>query len=93
MATKVNRKRKSKPPLHRINIVVRLNPTVLDPQGGTIQRLVSDNGFPEVSEVRQGKYFEVTLKEGTSQERADEVMRRLGKDVLTNPVTERYEIV
>ena len=38
--------------------------TVLDPQGQTIRAALNAHGHASVSEVRQGKYFEIRLAEG-----------------------------
>jgi phosphoribosylformylglycinamidine synthase len=42
-------------------VFVSLKPTVLDPQGQTIRNVLNSHGHPEVSEVRQGKYFDIAL--------------------------------
>lgn len=69
-------------------------PTVLDPQGQTIQRALSSLGYEDVQDVRQGKFFVVQLN-GLSREDADKQAERIAKDVLVNPVIEEfhYEIV
>jgi phosphoribosylformylglycinamidine synthase PurS subunit len=77
----------------KATIIVTLKPTVLDPQGLTIQRSAQSMGLGEVSAIRQGKYFDVQLAEGTSPERGKEIVHQLAKDVLTNPVIEEYRIV
>ena len=46
----------------KATVIVTLKPTVLDPQGITIQRSAHSMGFPGVTDVRQGKYFEVDRK-------------------------------
>jgi phosphoribosylformylglycinamidine synthase len=68
--------------------IVTLKPTVLDPQGMTIQRSVSSMGLTDVTDVRQGKIFHLQLNEG----KRDQV-ERLAKEVLTNPVIEEYRII
>lgn len=77
----------------KATIIVTLKPTVLDPQGITIQRSVQSMGLSEVSVIRQGKYFDVHLVDGTTKERGQEIVQRLAKDVLTNPVIEEFRIV
>ena len=77
----------------KATVIVTLKPTVLDPQGMTIQRSVQSIGLPEVADVRQGKYFDVSLAEGVSAERGKEVVQKLAKEVLTNPVIEEFRIV
>ena len=73
----------------KATVIVTLKPTVLDPQGMTIQRSVGAMGLAGVSDVRQGKYFDIQVEDGTSKE----VVERLAKDVLTNPVIEQYRII
>jgi phosphoribosylformylglycinamidine synthase len=77
----------------KATVIVTLKPTVLDPQGITIQRGVQSIGLPEVVDVRQGKYFDVSLGEGVSMEKGKEAVQKLAKEVLTNPVIEEFRIV
>jgi phosphoribosylformylglycinamidine synthase subunit PurS len=76
----------------KATVIVTLKKTVLDPQGMTIQRSVESMGLPEVADVRQGKYFDVNLADGVSPDRGREVVQKLAKDVLTNPVIEEFRI-
>lgn len=71
-----------------------LKTTVLDPQGQTIQRALSSLGYSTVKDVRQGKFFVLTMN-GLSREEAMTQVERIAKDVLTNPVIEefRFEIL
>ena len=77
----------------KATVIVTLKPTVLDPQGITIHRSVQSMGFSNVLDVRQGKYFEVRMDDGTSVENGKEMIERLAKEVLTNPVIEEYKVV
>ena len=45
-------------------IYVTLKKTVLDPQGKTIQGALRKMGYQGVDDVRQGKFFEITLDGG-----------------------------
>jgi phosphoribosylformylglycinamidine synthase PurS subunit len=72
----------------KATVIVTLKPTVLDPQGMTIQRSLASIGLAGISDVRQGKIFNIVLKDG-----AREQVERLAKEVLTNPVIEEYRIV
>ena len=71
-----------------------LKTTVLDPQGQTIQRALSSLGHSSVTEVRQGKFFVLSL-EGLTRDQAKGEVERIAKEVLTNPVIEefRFEIL
>ena len=77
----------------KATVIVTLKPTVLDPQGMTIQRSVESMGLPEVADVRQGKYFDVNIKDSVSPDRGKEIVQKLAKEVLTNPVIEEFRIV
>jgi phosphoribosylformylglycinamidine synthase PurS subunit len=77
----------------KATVIVTLKPTVLDPQGMTIQRSVQSLGFSDVVDIRQGKHFDVRLRDGVSMERGNELVQKLAKEVLTNPVIEEYRIV
>ena len=72
----------------KATVIVTLKPTVLDPQGMTIQRSLASIGLNDVSDVRQGKIFNLQLKDGKREE-----VERLAKEVLTNPVIEEYRII
>jgi len=78
----------------KAHVWVMLKPTVLDPQGQTIQRALSSLGYASVQDVRQGKFFVLALN-GMNREEAKKQVERIAKDVLTNPTIEefRFEIV
>ncbi|HEV8384576.1 MAG TPA: phosphoribosylformylglycinamidine synthase subunit PurS [Candidatus Acidoferrales bacterium] len=78
----------------KAHVWVMLKPTVLDPQGQTIQHALASLGYTEVKDVRQGKFFVLELN-GLSRQAAQAQVEKIAKDVLTNPVIEqfRFEIV
>ncbi|HWS95165.1 MAG TPA: phosphoribosylformylglycinamidine synthase subunit PurS, partial [Candidatus Methylomirabilis sp.] len=71
-------------------VYVSLKKTVLDPQGKTIHSALKKMGYRGVNDVRQGKYFEVTLGDGVGREEAQAEVERIAREVLTNPVIEEY---
>jgi phosphoribosylformylglycinamidine synthase subunit PurS len=77
----------------KATVIVTLKPTVLDPQGITIQRSVQSMGLSEIVDVRQGKTFDVVLGDSVPAEKGKEVVQKLAKEVLTNPVIEEFRIV
>jgi phosphoribosylformylglycinamidine synthase subunit PurS len=77
----------------KATVVVTLKPTVLDPQGMTIQRNLDSVGLADVTDVRQGKFFDIRLNEGLTAERSREIVERLAREVLTNPVIEQYRVI
>ena len=74
----------------KARVFVTLKPTVLDPQGQAIRRALNAHGHPIVSEVRQGKYFDLQLEGDAEQARAE--VETIAKEVLANPVIEDYRI-
>jgi len=74
----------------KAHVYVTLKRTVLDPQGQTIQGALKKLQFGSVADVRQGKYFVLTLADNTSLDAAHQEVDRIARDVLTNPVIEEY---
>jgi phosphoribosylformylglycinamidine synthase len=47
-------------------------------------------GFRGLQDVRQGKYFEITLNGGLNRSEAQAEVERIAREVLTNPVIEEF---
>ena len=47
----------------KISAIITLKKDVLDPQGKVIHQTLEDMNFKNIDEVRQGKYFEIDVKE------------------------------
>lgn len=71
-------------------VTVMLKTTVLDPQGKTIHGALKKMGYQGVGDVRQGKFFEITLSGGLDQAAAKAEVERIAREVLTNPVIEEF---
>ncbi|HTF43396.1 MAG TPA: phosphoribosylformylglycinamidine synthase subunit PurS [Terriglobales bacterium] len=71
-------------------VYVSLKKSVLDPQGKTIQGALKKMGYKGLEEVRQGKYFELTLAGGLDRAEAETEVGRIAREVLTNPVIEEF---
>jgi phosphoribosylformylglycinamidine synthase len=78
--------------LMKARVFVSMKPTVLDPQGQTVCAALNGMGHREIAAVRQGKYFEVTLADGTPREQAVKLLDEVARDVLSNPVIENYAV-
>jgi phosphoribosylformylglycinamidine synthase len=76
----------------KARVYVKMKSTVLDPQGATIQRALAGLGHPEITGVRQGKYFEIEISDAISQADAEKNLAKIAEDVLANPVIEDYRI-
>jgi phosphoribosylformylglycinamidine synthase subunit PurS len=71
-------------------VYVTLKKSVLDPQGKTIQGALKKLGYGSVSDVRQGKYFELQLDGGLDKPAAQAQVEKIAREVLTNPVIEEF---
>jgi phosphoribosylformylglycinamidine synthase PurS subunit len=74
----------------KAHVYVTLKTSVLDPQGQTIHNALRKIGFAEVTAVRQGKYFALSLADGLSADAAKAKVERIAREVLTNPVIEEF---
>jgi len=81
----------------KAHVYVTLKRTVLDAQGQTVADALRRMNYRGVSDVRQGKYFLLTLEapatdantteaEGAARAEVD----RIAREVLVNPVIEEY---
>jgi phosphoribosylformylglycinamidine synthase len=72
-------------------VCVTLKPDVLDPQGRAIQRAAGTLGYDAITDVRQGKLFEITLADG-DRAAAERLVRELCDKLLANSVIEDWKI-
>jgi phosphoribosylformylglycinamidine synthase subunit PurS len=75
----------------RARVYVTLKKSVFDPQGKTIHDALRSMGYSSVTDVRQGKFFEVAL-EGVSPEAGRKAVEEMAARVLANPVIESYRV-
>lgn len=76
---------------YHARIYVTLRPSVLDPAGAAVQAGITQMGFAGISDVRIGKYVEmsvVAIDEATATSEIDKICDQL----LANPVIENYRI-
>tara|TARA_B100000989_G_C19490154_1_gene449380 strand:- start:38 stop:280 length:243 start_codon:yes stop_codon:yes gene_type:complete len=76
----------------KISAIITLKKDVLDPQGKVIHQTLVGMGFKDINEVRQGKYFEIEVKE-EDPEKAKELVENMCKKLLANLVIENYKII
>ena len=76
----------------KIKVIVTLKNGVLDPQGKAIQQTLNGMSFSNVNEVRQGKYFEIVVKEN-DENKAKNQVDDMCKKLLANLVIEDYKIL
>jgi len=72
-------------------VYVSLKEGVLDPQGLTIKRALEDLGYKGISEVRSGKFYEITL-DAFSLQNGKKLVAEISNKLLANPVIETFEI-
>ena len=76
----------------KIKVIVTLKEGVLDPQGKAIQQTLNGMEFPEVNQIRQGKYFDIEVNI-EDEEKAKAKVEEMCKKLLANLVIEDYKIV
>ena len=76
----------------KVKVIVTLKNGVLDPQGKAIQQTLNGMAFDNVSEVRQGKYFDIEVNE-SDESKAKLQVEEMCKKLLANLVIEDYEIL
>ena len=76
----------------KIKVIVTLKEGVLDPQGKAIQQTLNGMEFPEVNQIRQGKYFDIEVNIEDEKKAKDKV-EEMCKKLLANLVIEDYKIL
>ena len=76
----------------KVKVIVTLKNGVLDPQGKAIQQTLNGMAFDNVSEVRQGKYFDIEVNE-SDEGKAKSQVEEMCKKLLANLVIEDYKIL
>ena len=78
----------------KAHVYVTLKRSVLDAQGQTVAGALRRMEFRGVADVRQGKYFVLTLEDSLAQDpaAAQAEFERIAREVLTNPVIEEFTL-
>jgi len=76
----------------KVSVIITLKKDVLDPQGKVIHQTLDGMGFDSIDEVRQGKYFEIDIKED-DKNKAETKVEEMCKKLLANLVIENYKII
>jgi phosphoribosylformylglycinamidine synthase subunit PurS len=74
----------------KAHVYVTLKRTVLDAQGQTVADALRRMQYQGIADVRQGKYFLLTLDDGMEAGAARAEVDRIAREVLTNPVIEDF---
>jgi phosphoribosylformylglycinamidine synthase PurS subunit len=74
----------------RVVVDVMLKPEILDPQGKAVAGALPRLGLHGVTDVRQGKRFELEVDELTDQRLAE--IHDIAEKLLSNPVIEDFTV-
>lgn len=77
--------------MFRARILVRLRPSILDPQGKAVQHALASLGMDRVGAVRIGKYIEMNVA-GNSRTAAQATAEEACRKLLANPVMEDFSL-
>ena len=75
----------------RVVVDVMLKPEILDPQGRAVMGAFTRLGVTGVSDIRQGKRFEISIDGDVSDAQLAD-LHRMAEELLSNPVIETYEL-
>ena len=76
----------------KVSAIITLKKDVLDPQGKVIHQALDGMGFENISEVRQGKYFEIDVNENDPS-KAKAIVEDMCQKLLANLVIENFKII
>ena len=76
----------------KVSAIITLKKDVLDPQGKVIHQALDGMGFENISEVRQGKYFEIDVNENDPN-KAKAVVEDMCKKLLANLVSKTLKLL
>ncbi|WP_199429394.1 phosphoribosylformylglycinamidine synthase subunit PurS [Qaidamihabitans albus] len=72
----------------RVVVDVMPKPEILDPQGQAVAGALPRLGFQGITEVRQGKHFELEVDDAVD----DETLAKIAEGLLANPVIENWTV-
>ena len=75
----------------RVVVDVMLKPEILDPQGKAVHGALPRLGLEGVSDVRQGKRFELEVDGELTEQRLAQ-LHEIAEKLLSNPVIEDFEV-
>lgn len=78
-------------PIFRVPVQVVPREGILDPQGAAVQGALRTLGFPDVAEVRIGRFVVVDI-DAASAETATSAVISMCEKLLANPVTEDFSL-
>jgi phosphoribosylformylglycinamidine synthase PurS subunit len=76
----------------KARVFVSFKTTVLDPQGQTIRSALNGLGHKSITDVRQGKFFDVQIAADAERVQVEREIDQIAREVLANPVIEDYRV-
>jgi phosphoribosylformylglycinamidine synthase len=77
--------------MYKATISITLRPSILDPEGKTVQQALANLGYDAVEQVRMGKQAEVWI-DADNEAEARRIATEACENLLANPVTENFDI-
>jgi phosphoribosylformylglycinamidine synthase subunit PurS len=74
--------------VQKVFVDVMPKPEILDPQGQAVAKALPRLGFDGVTDVRQGKHFELEVDDSVD----DETLAKIAEGFLSNPVIEDFVV-
>ncbi|MEK3889740.1 phosphoribosylformylglycinamidine synthase subunit PurS [Bacillus sp. FSL K6-3431] len=74
--------------MYKVKVFVTLKESVIDPQGSAATKALKNTDFPEVQDVRVGKYIELIVEQ--SDKGIEESVHDICRNLLVNTVVEDY---
>ncbi|MFJ7748234.1 phosphoribosylformylglycinamidine synthase subunit PurS [Peribacillus sp. NPDC097295] len=74
--------------MYKVKVYITLRESVLDPQGTAVQQSLHSLTYNEVSDVRVGKYIELTIED--TERDLDQLVKEMCEKLLANTVIEAY---
>lgn len=74
--------------MYKVNVFVTLKESVIDPQGSAATKALQKLDFPEVQDVRVGKYIELKLEK--TDKDIEVTVHNICKGLLVNKEVEDY---
>ena len=76
----------------KAKVYVNLKSGVQEPQVNTIKHTLEMHGISRISEILNGKYFEISLAETVDDSQARAQVEKMAREVLSNPIIEDYRV-
>jgi phosphoribosylformylglycinamidine synthase len=73
----------------KVRVLVSFKDSVLDPQGQTVKNALHTLGYKNISDVRQGKVFEVDITDMSDVD-IKRIIPEISNKVLANPIIEKF---